>query len=73
VASTGNNFDSYDDEATYYTLDVKTNQLQKLELKKKALKVVFASQETKLNKFMEDNSGDIDDSFLIGLGDYMNK
>ena len=73
VASSGNNFDSYVDEGVYYVLDVKTNQLQPLALKKKALKQVFASQADKLNKFMAANSGDIDDAYLVDLGDYMNK
>jgi hypothetical protein len=75
VASTGNNFDSYEDEATYYVFDAKTNQLQKLpSLKKKAIKEMFAKEPDKLNKFIADNSASsIDDSYLAGLGDYMNK
>jgi hypothetical protein len=74
LASTGNNFDSYEDEYTYYVLAVKTNQLQTIQLKKKAIKVVFASQPDKLNQFMKDNQdADIDDSYLTNLGDYLNK
>jgi len=74
IASTGNAFDSFQDEFTYYILNVKTNSLQKLPLKKKAIKEVFAQEPDKLNKFMGENSGSsIDDSYLASLGDYMNK
>jgi hypothetical protein len=74
IASTGNAFDSFEDEDTYYILNVKTNFLQKLPLKKKAIKEVFAQDPDKLNKFMGENSGSsIDDSYLANLADYMNK
>jgi len=74
IASTGNAYDSFQDEFTYYIMNVKTNMLQKLPLKKKAIKEVFAQEPDKLNKFMGDNSGSsIDESYLANLGDYMNK
>jgi hypothetical protein len=74
IASTGNNFDSYEDESAYYLLDVKTKQLQKLALRKKAIKEVFAKEPDKVNKFVNDNSNSsIDDSYLSNLGHYMNK
>jgi hypothetical protein len=75
LASTGNNYDEYQDEGTYYVLDAKTNQLQKLpSLRKKTIKEVFAKEPDKLSKFMADNSdSSIDDSYLANLGDYMNK
>jgi len=73
VVATGNNYDSFQDEGTYYVLTVKTHQFQQISLKKKAIKQVFASQVDKLNKFMADNSGDIDDSYLASLVDYLNK
>jgi hypothetical protein len=73
LASTGNNFDLYEDEFTYYILNVKTNQLQKVTLKKKALKQVFAADETKADSYFKTNDGDIDDNYLGALGDYMNK
>ncbi len=73
VASTGNNFDLYDDEFAYYILNVKTNQLQKINLKKKVLKQVFAADGTKADSYFKTNDGDIDDNYLASLGDYMNK
>jgi hypothetical protein len=73
VAATGNNYDEYKDENEYYVFDTKTSELKKITLRKKAIKEVFAADADKLGKFMTDNSGDIDDSYLGGLGDYMNK
>jgi len=73
VAATGNNFDSYEDEYTYYILNVKTNQLQKITLKKKALKQAFAADGNKADGYFKTNDADIDDNYLASLGDYMNK
>jgi hypothetical protein len=73
LASTGNNFDLYDDEFTYYLLNVKTSQLQKITLKKKALKQAFGGEEKKADDYFKSNAGDIDDNYLAALGDYMNK
>jgi hypothetical protein len=73
LASTGNNFDLYQDEFDYYILNVKTNQLQKIGLKKKVLKQAFAADGTKADGYFKTNDGDIDDNYLASLGDYMNK
>jgi hypothetical protein len=73
VASSGNNFDSYEDESIYYILNVKTNQLQKIGLKKKVLKQAFGPDEAKADGYFKTNDADIDDNYLAALGDYMNK
>lgn len=73
LASSGNDFDQYEDEFTYYILNVKTNQLQKISLKKKAIKQAFAAEEKKTNDYFKTNDGDIDDGYLTAIGDYMNK
>jgi hypothetical protein len=73
LAATGNNFDLYEDEFTYYILNVKTNQMQKISLKKKVLKQAFVAEEAKADGFFKTNDGDIDDNYLASLGDYMNK
>jgi hypothetical protein len=74
LSTTGNNYDEYIDENTYYVYDVKTNSLQKLSLKKKSIKEDFAKDQDKLNKFMSDHSSDdIDDFYLTSLGSYMNE
>ncbi len=73
LASTGHNFDQYEDEFTYYILNVKTNQLQKISLKKKAIKQAFAADEKKTEEYFKTNDGDIDDNYLSSMGEYMNK
>jgi len=74
LTTSGNAYDEYKDEGTYYVYDVQTNALQKITLKKKALKATFAKDGDKLNKFMTDHSSDdIDDTYLSGLGVYMNQ
>ncbi len=69
----GNDYDEYVDEADYYVLDVQSNQRQKLTLKKKSIKENFAKEADKVNKYLSDNSGSIDDAYLSRLGDYMNQ
>jgi len=73
IASTGNKYDEYADDADYYVLNAQNNQVQKISLKKKSIKAAFSSEADKLNKFMTDHSSDtIDDTYLSSLGDYMN-
>jgi len=74
ITSTGNNYDEYVDEISYYVINVQTNQMQKITLKKKAIKDVFAKEGDKLNKFMSTHSSDdIDDSYLSSLGSTLNE
>ena len=73
VASHGNDYDEFVDDADYYVLDVQANQSKKLSLKKKSIKENFAKDADKVNKYLSDNSGDIDDAYLSKLGDYMNQ
>ncbi len=73
LAATGNNFDLYEDDFTYYILNVKTNQLQKISPKKKALKQAFAADQAKAEAYFKANDGDIDDNYLASMGEYMNK
>ena len=74
LSSSGNNYDEYVDDYTYYIFNVQTNSLQKISLKKKAIKAAFVKDADKVNKFIDDHSSDdIDDNYLINLGDYMNE
>jgi hypothetical protein len=73
ISSSGNNYDEYVDDYTYYIYNVKTNAVQKVALKKKAIKEAFAADEEKVNAYFKTNDGDIDESYLHDLGDYMNK
>jgi len=72
IASSGNRYDEFVDEDTYYVIG-KNGIPQKIALKKKALKVVFTDDQVKLNQFFATNDGDIDDNYLHDLGEYMNK
>jgi hypothetical protein len=73
MTSSGNNYDEYEDDYTYYLYNVQTKQLQRFALKKKAIKGVFASDVNKVNAFFESNDDKIDDAFLMKLGSYMNQ
>jgi hypothetical protein len=73
VTTHGNDYDEFDDDFTYYILDVQANQVQKIAPKKKALKTAFVKDADKVNKYLADHSGDIDDVYLAGLGAYMNQ
>jgi len=69
----GNDYDEYLDDADYYVWDVQGNKAQKIALKKKALKEGFAAESDKVNKYLSDTKGSIDDAYLGKMGDYMNQ
>ena len=71
VTQHGHDYDEYVDDYTYYFV-ADGSQPQKFTPKKKALKEIFAKDADKLNKFMADNSGSINDEYLGKLGAYMN-
>lgn len=73
LTSVGNNYDQYVDENAYYVMDVKSKQLHKTTLKKKALKEVFATDATKVNSYLITHTDDINDSYLTNLGNYLNQ
>lgn len=73
VYGTGHKDDEYTDDATYYLLNLTTNNFAPLSLKKKAIKEAFAADADKLNAFMAANNGKIDDAYLKSLGDAVNK
>ncbi|MDB5149620.1 MAG: hypothetical protein JWQ57_3640 [Mucilaginibacter sp.] len=73
MTSSGNNYDEFKDESVYYVVKLPGGQPQKLMLKKKAIKTVFAVDADKVNKFLSENDKDIDDDYLKSLGDYMNQ
>jgi len=73
VTSHGNDYDEYIDDADYFVADAQGGKPQKISLKKKSLKDAFAKDADKVNKYLSDNSGTIDDAYLSKLGDYMNQ
>jgi hypothetical protein len=54
-------------------VDVQNNQQLKLSLKKKSIKEDFANEAAKVNKYLSDNGGSINDAYLSKLGAYMNQ
>jgi hypothetical protein len=74
IMATGHDYDEFVSENVYYVLNEQNNQLQKIDLKKKAIKAAFSGEADKLGKFMADHSDDtIDDTYLSSLGAYMNE
>jgi len=73
VIQHGNDYDEYVDDADYYVWDVQVNKVQKIALKKKSIKEGFPTEADKVNKYLADTKGSIDDDYLTKLGDYMNQ
>jgi hypothetical protein len=73
MTSTGNHYDEYVDEPTYYVLNVKTSALQKIALKNKAIKQAFAADADKVKSYFSAHADDeVNDIFLAGLADSLN-
>jgi hypothetical protein len=74
LSSTGNKYDEYADDITYYVMNMKTSAFQPLQLRKKSIQTAFAADGAKLNTFMSAHSSDkIDEDYLKALGDAMNQ
>jgi hypothetical protein len=56
LTQTGNDYDEYEDNFTYYVYNVQSGQMQKLSLKKKSIKEDFAGDADKVNKFITEHS-----------------
>ncbi|MBB3056708.1 hypothetical protein [Mucilaginibacter gotjawali] len=72
MTSTGNNYDEYVDDYTYF-VTMNGGAPQKMGLKKKSLREVFKNELDKLNSFFTTNDEPINDIYLRKLGDYLNK
>lgn len=74
MTSTGTTYDEFLDETTYYVVKGAKGQPQKLQLKKKAIKIAFTEEADKVTKFASaHDADDIDDKYLKQLGDELNK
>lgn len=72
MTSTGNKYDEY--QPTYFYFLVKADGAPvKFTPKKKAFKELFAADADKLDKYTSSAKGDIDDAYLIGLGEALNQ
>lgn len=73
MTSSGNNYDEYVDQPTYYIKNLKTGELQKVALKAKAIKQALAGESTKVNAYFTDHQDDdINEQFLAGLTGSLN-
>lgn len=73
MTSSGNHYDEYVDELEYYVFNVKTSALQKISIKNKAIKQVFAAEADKVKAFYADHADDdINETFLKNLADSLN-
>lgn len=74
LTSSGNRYDEYVDEPTYYIENVKAPGMQKVTLRSKALKKAFANDESKVKQFFDEHAeDDINEAFLVNLVDFMNQ
>lgn len=74
ISSTGNKYDEYQDEYTYYMADAKGGNPQKIALKAKAIKQAFAADADKVKAYFDAHKDDeVNDVFLAGLGDALNQ
>ena len=73
AAPHGHDYDEFVDDADYFVVDVQANKNVPLSLKKKSIKAAFAKEADKINKYLSDASGSIDDAYLNKLGAFMNQ
>ena len=64
LVSSGNPYDEYADEITYYVLTVKGNNVEKLILKKKAIKQAFSAEGNKVDDFLSKHRAEFDPGVL---------
>jgi len=72
VVTTGHEDDEYVDHDVYYIQNLSTYNYQPLLLSKKALKAAFADEGDKVTGFLESHKGEIDENYLVSLGEAMN-
>jgi CarboxypepD_reg-like domain len=73
LTESGNNYDEYVDESSYFLVDGKTRAVKKVELKKKSIKEAYAAEAEKTQKYFSDHSDqDINEEFVIGLTNQLN-
>jgi hypothetical protein len=72
MSSTGHNYDEIKDEPEYYAVLLPRGAPQKFTLRNKSVKTVFAADAAKVSKYLSGHDRDIDDNYLIDLGEYLN-
>jgi hypothetical protein len=73
LTESGNNYDEYLDTQTYFWVAGK-DSAGVFELKKKSIKTVFVAEKNRVDDYFSQHKlDDIDDHFIKGLVDYLNK
>jgi hypothetical protein len=73
IVESGNNYDEYADDNTYYITDGKGKKPLEIDLKKKSLKNALPEEKDKIDKYFAAHQEDpVDDNFLKGLVDALN-
>jgi hypothetical protein len=72
MTSRGNNYDEIKDEPVYYVAKMPGGQPEKFALRNKDLKKAFSADAAKVSKYLSDHDRDIDEKYLIALGEYLN-
>ncbi|HEX4372944.1 MAG TPA: hypothetical protein VHZ50_06540, partial [Puia sp.] len=73
LTESGNNYDEYVDESTYYTIDLTTNKITPFELKKKSIKEAFSTAKANTDKYFSlHKEDDFNDDFVTGLVNFLN-
>jgi hypothetical protein len=72
LTTSGNPYDEFVDKAKYYIVG-KSGVPQEVSLRKKALKQAFAEDGAKADQYFQTNSSSIDENYLRGMGEYMNR
>ncbi|HET6253061.1 MAG TPA: carboxypeptidase-like regulatory domain-containing protein [Puia sp.] len=74
LTESGNNYDEYIDDATYYVTDGKGDNAKKLEMKKKSILAVFGADKDKVDGYLKKNSyDDLDIGYVQGLVVFLNQ
>jgi hypothetical protein len=66
IISSGNMYDEYKDETTYYII-FPDHSAHEISFKKKAIKSVLKSEEEKVDKFLDNSTGDINEGLVVKL------
>jgi len=73
IATTGNPYDEFVDESDYFIISTADAKLQKIEIKKKIIKQVFAGDADNMNNYFSQHKEDVfNEDFVKGLVDYLN-
>ena len=74
LTSNGNNYDEFLDANRYFIYSTEAKNFKPVDLKKKSIKTVLESEKPKVDEwFSQNGDADIDETFLKGLINYLNK